>query len=263
VDDVSQVLASRTRDLTGIEMMSVWAVLAHGGLLLAIAVMPSGWLGARIAEDPAVVMTIGLAAPPGERTGGMTAISSRPVQEIRPVEAPKAIEPVRPPAARAPEMVEPVKAAPPKRPDPPTKVNTPDPNTRSQTPTKGEEIRQGTAIAETGARGQGFGLTSGGGGTGATVDSLNFCCPEYIATMVELVNRNWSSKVQSNAVAVIKVTVQRDGTLTNIELEKSTGMPPLDLMAQRALVLTKQLPPLPRAFTESSLTVHLTFEYTR
>ena len=37
----------------------------------------------------------------------------------------------------------------------------------------------------------------------------------------------------------------------------------LDTEARRAILYTKQLPPLPAQFTEPSLTVHLTFDYMR
>ena len=37
----------------------------------------------------------------------------------------------------------------------------------------------------------------------------------------------------------------------------------LDLESQRAVVKTRSLPPLPREFTENTLTVHLIFEYQR
>lgn len=260
MDDVSQVLAARAQVTSGLERMLAWSGLAHAILLAVVALMPAGWLGARAPEPDAAVMTISLGGPTGPRNGGMTAISARPVQEVRPVDTKRTVEPVRPPAAREPEMVEPTKAAP-KKAETKTKVEAKDP--RSRTPTKGTEIRKGSAVAETGARGQGFGLTTGGGGTGATLDVGNFCCPEYISTMVELIRRNWSERQQAAGIAVFKFTIQRDGTLTNIQLEKSTGAPALDLMAQRALVLTKQLPPLPSAFTEPSLTVHMQFEYQR
>ena len=78
-----------------------------------------------------------------------------------PTEAKKAIEPVRPPAARAPEMIEPIKNAPKKS---EAKVDDRRRIRRSRTPTKGEEVQKGSAVAETGARGQGFGLSTGGGG---------------------------------------------------------------------------------------------------
>lgn len=259
MDDVSLVLADRARVATGLERMLAWSVLAHVALVAIVALVPAGWLG-QDAEEQGPVMMISLAGAPGPRDGGMTPMGGRPIQELRPTEARKAIEPVRPPAAREPEMIEPTKIAP-KKPEAAVKTEAKDP--RGRTPTKGEEIRSGSAVAETGGRGQGFGLTSGGGGTGAVLDVGNFCCPEYLVTMRDLINRNWSSKQQLTAIAVVKYTIQRDGMLTNIELEKSTGAPALDLMAQRALVLTKQLPPLPAAYTEPSLTVHLTFEYQR
>jgi hypothetical protein len=44
---------------------------------------------------------------------------------------------------------------------------------------------------------------------------------------------------------------------------RPSGYAALDFMAQRALLNTRQLPPLPAAFTEPSLTVHLVFEYQR
>jgi TonB family protein len=203
-------------------------------------------------------MMISLGGAPGPRTGGMTTVGARPVQQVS--ESPKAIEPVRPPAARAPEMVEPTKNVPKKL---ETKTDNPAKDPRSRTPTKGEEIRKGTAVAETSARGQGFGLTTtGGGGTGSYLDTANFCCPEYLGTMLDLIRRNWDSKQQSVGMTVVKYTIQRDGSV-NVLVEKSSGSQALDFMANRALLLTRKFPPLPPAFTEPSLTVHLVFEYQR
>lgn len=257
MDDVSLVLADRSRGASGLERMLAWSVFAHLAVLAIVALAPAGWFVEEPVDEGAV-MTISLGGPVGPQNG-MTAISARPVQEVRSADAKKSVEPVRPPAAREPEMVEPTKAAP-KRLEAKTKVEAKDP--RSRTPTKGEEVRKGTAVAETGARGQGFGLATGGGGTGATVDVGNFCCPEYLSTMVELIRRNWNRQ-SASGTAVYKFTVQRDGTLVDIQLEKSAGAPALDLMAQRALVITKQIPPLPAAFGEPSLTVHMQFEYQR
>ena len=81
--------------------------------------------------------------------------------------------------------------------------------------------------------------------------------------MIDLVRRNWDSKQQSTGVAVVKFTIQRDGTLAAILVEKSSGYQTLDFLANRAMLLTRKLPPLPDAFTEPSLTVHLSFEYQR
>ena len=62
---------------------------------------------------------------------------------------------------------------------------------------------------------------------------------------------------------LVKYTIQRDGRLTNVEIERSSGYFALDQTAQRALLVTRQLPPLPPQFTESTLTVHLIFRYER
>ncbi len=260
VEAVSQILAERSPGAGGFEKMIGWSVLAHTALLATVALVPDAWLGSRAATEPATVMTISLGGPTGPRDGGMTPMARRPIQAVRPPETKPQPEAVRPPAARAPEMVEPTVTAP-RKPSAASNVDAKEPNSR--TPTRGEEVRSGSAVAETSARGQGFGLTAGGGGTGAMLDVGNFCCPEYVTTMVELINRNWSSKQQSAGLSLVKFTIERDGTVTRIELERSSGSPPLDFMAQRALTLTRQLPPLPQAFTEPSLTVHMQFQYQR
>jgi TonB family protein len=257
MDAVSEVLVDRAREGQGMQSMLGASLCAHLALLAAVFFAPGGWFGAKTA--PEVVMTISLGGPVGPRDGGLTPMGGRPVQAV--TEAPKAIEPVRPPAARAPEMIEPTKKAP-KRAE--TKSVDTAKTPASRTPAKGDEIRKGSAVsAAPSARGQGFGLSSGGGGTGSYLDTANFCCPEYIALMLEQIKSNWLHQQQASGVAQVKYTIQRDGTITGIQVERSSGYAPLDLMATRALQLTRRLRPLPQAFTEPSLTVHLTFEYTR
>lgn len=260
MDAVSHVLVERQVGASGLDRMLGWSAVAHVALLAFVALVPADWLGARSANAPANVMTIQLGGPVGPRDGGMTAMSARPVQQVRDVEAKKAIEPVRPPAAAEPEMIEPMKTAPKKQEAP---INQKMPDAKSKTPTKGEELKKGTAVAETKSKSQGFGLTSGGGGTGAQIDVGDFCCPEYIVTMQELINRNWTSKQASAGITIMKFTIQRDGTLTAIQREKSSGQTALDFTSERALLLTKQLPPLPAQYTQPTLTVRMTFEYYR
>jgi TonB family protein len=135
---------------------------------------------------------------------------------------------------------------------------------RGRTPTRGAETSAGSAVAFTGARGQGFGLSSGGGpGSGSRLDVADFCCPDYLTAMIERIRMNWDQKQDTIGQAVVRFTIQRDGTLTNVALEQSSGSPILDLAAQRALVLTRQLPPLPSQFPDPTLGVHLTFIYQR
>jgi protein TonB len=169
-------------------------------------------------------------------------------------------EPIRPPAAKAPEMTLPapklIKAA-----LPPIVHQAPE-EAKGRTPTKGPEPAPGSAVAETGARGQGFGLSTGGGpGAGSTLDVANFCCPDYLVLMTERIKSAWSQNQGVTGQTVVKFTIQRDGRLTEATIEKSSGSPALDLTALRAVVVAKQIPPLPAAFPNPTLTVHLNFAY--
>jgi TonB family protein len=258
MDAVSQVIAARAQDADGMQSMLGASVLVHLALVAAVFFAPAAWFGATV-EEPPVLMTISLGGPVGPRDGGMTQSGGRPIQAI--AEAKRAIEPVRPPAAKAPEMIEPKKTAPKKA---ETKVTDTAKTPTGRTPTKGEEIRKGSAVsAAQSARGQGFGLSSGGGGTGSYLDTANFCCPEYIALMLEAIRAHWDEKQQASGVAQVKFTIQRDGTITGIQLERSSGYQTLDYFATRALQATRKLPPLPAGFNEPTLPVHLTFEYSR
>jgi TonB family protein len=82
-------------------------------------------------------------------------------------------------------------------------------------------------------------------------------------TMLQLVQANWYARQEVAGETIVKFRILRDGRLTEIELEKSSGYAALDLMAQRALFNTQRLPPLPAAFPEAHLTVHLRFPYQR
>jgi TonB family protein len=105
--------------------------------------------------------------------------------------------------------------------------------------------------------------TSGGTGTGATLDVANFCCPEYVTAMIARIKSNWSARAEVSATVVVKYTILRDGSISASEVEKSSGYTALDINALRAVVQTRQLQPLPAAYPNSSLPVHLTFEYSR
>jgi TonB family protein len=259
MDVVSEVLIGRAQHADSMQRMLGASVFAHLALIAVVFFTPGGWFGARTVPDSAV-MTISLGGPVGPRDGGMTPMGGRPVQAI--AEAKKTIEPVRPPAARAPAMIEPKKTAP-KKAEAKTTDTAKTPSSR--TPTKGEELRKGSAVsAADSMRGQGFGLSSGGQqGTGSFLDTANFCCPEYIALMLDQIRANWDSRQAAQGTTLVKYTIQRDGTITAIQLEKSSGYPTLDFFATRSLQVTRRLAVLPPAFTEPSLTVHLTFEYTR
>jgi TonB family protein len=232
------------------------SLAAHAVVGALLLVLPSGGAGD---SAPTTRMTISLGGAPGPRAGGMTPMGGRPIQ-APPAEAPTRA-PVAPPAARAPQMALPDPKA---KPAPRAKVTDNPWDTKSTTPVRGPQPTPGSTVAETGARGLGFGLTTGGGGTGGYLDVGNFCCPEYLQTMLQLIQRNWNAQQQVTGQTIMKFRIQRDGRIAEVQVEKPSGYPALDLTAQRALLVTRQLPPLPAQYTDSDhLTVHLVFNYQR
>lgn len=258
---VSDILIERARDTEGISRMVGVSAAAHAVLLAAMVLMPSGWLS-RTAEPEAEPMMISLGGSPGPDAGGKQQESGRTVQQVAEPEARPRVEP--PPALKPPEMVAPSPTLPKPKP-PPKPVEKPAERSRSRTPTTGAEPRTGAAKADTGAPPRPWqGLSTGGGaGEAATTDYANFCCPEYLNRMTERIKSNWNRTQGAAGTVRMKFVVQRDGRLTDIEVQKSSGQALLDLASQRALVMTKQLAPLPREFTEPRLTVYLEFEYKR
>ena len=95
------------------------------------------------------------------------------------------------------------------------------------------------------------------------LDTTDFCCPEYIADMRERIIKNWNQNQRATGVVTMKFTIQRNGLITDVEVEKTSGNAVLDLSAQRALVNARMFAPLPSGYSGQHLTVHLMFEYVR
>ena len=260
---VSDILIDRAREADGLARMVGYSLAVHAALVAAIYFMPSSWLGPRTPPD-AMVMTISIAAgAQGPQTGGMTPIAGRPVQQVAPPTAKPIAQPA--PAAKPPEMVAPVPTAKPVPKTPPKAIEKPAETSASRKPTTGAEIKEGSARVNTGGEPVPFGgLTTGGGvGTGVRTDVGNFCCPAYIQTMVGLIRANWNNNQGTAGTVEMRFTILRDGTLTNIGVEKSSGAATLDMESTRAVSRTRRLPPLPAEFDRPTLTVYVLFPYQR
>jgi TonB family protein len=258
--DVTDVLRDRMQPPAGLQRMLTVSGGVHVVLAAALMFAPNGLLK-RAADPSRTVMTITLGGGgDGPENGGLTTMGGRPVQTQVPPEDLAKREAIRPPAVKAPEMTmpnaKPVKAAP-----APAVKQAPD-DARGRTPKRGAQTSPGSTVADTGIRGQGFGLSTGGGaGSGSSLDVADFCCPDYVAIMVTRIRSAWDQRQGAVGNAYVKFTIQRDGKLTNVELERSSGTTPLDLAAMRAVLTTRTLPPLPDAFPNATLPVHLNFEY--
>ena len=239
--EVTDVIVARRQRQEPFSTLLVGSVIAHivfvGGLLFG----PFDW-GVE-AETPRTVMTISLAGPAGPRTGA-TMEGGKAVAPPPPEAIPK---PMPPPPPKPAENVVPTET----RRRPPAK------------PKVEEEPQPGVTRTDTGTRGQGFGLSAGGGSTGGVqLDVANFCCPEYIQQMVTLIQRNWQQNQGVSGNTVMYFIINRGGNIQGVKVERPSGFVALDLAAERALLITR-LPELPPQYPNPTLPVHITFEYQR
>jgi len=255
---VTDIIVARSQEVDRLSRMFVWSVAAHIAVVAAMVVFQS----TRPEPAPRTIMTISLGGAVGPRTAGQNQIGGRPVQ------APEPEAPIRR-AETAPAPIEPPMTLPapqprPRRQPPPKPEQAPREAT-SRTPTTGPEPREGSTRSDTQNRGTGFGLSSAGGvgGGSVTLDVSDFCCQEYIGEMVERIQRYWNPRESTVGTTTMKFVITRDGTITAIQRERSSGFQVLDQQAERALYATRQLPPLPQQYSNQTLTVHLEFVHQR
>ena len=247
----TDIIVARSRDVDRLSTMVLWSVVAHVVVTAIVMLVPK----AEIDVAPKAVMTINLGGAPGPRTG-MTQMAARPVQAPEPqVKRAETAPAPKPPAMTLPD---------PKSKPQATAKNAPK-EAASKTPTTGPELTEGTARSSERKRGQGFaGLSSGGGGdtSGVQLDVANFCCPEYLAQMIALVQQNWQANQGVAGATMMKFTIMRTGSIQGVQVEQPSGFVALDLAAQQALLRTR-LPELPPQFPNPTLTVHMRFDYQR
>jgi TonB family protein len=259
--EATDVLRERMQQPDGLQRMITLSITVHALFAAAIIFAPGGLLHQN--RTPPTVMTITLGAGgAGPENGGMTTMGGRPIQQVKPPDEPAKREAIRPPAAKTPEMTMPLPNAKPTKAAAAAVKQAPD-EARGRTPTKGAQVVAGSAIADTGIRGQGFGLSTGGGpGSGSSLEITgDFCCPEYLATMITRIRSAWNQNQGARGTSLIRFTIMRDGSITNATIFKPSGTVTLDTAALRAVLATRTLPPLPDAFPNPTLTMRLSFEY--
>ena len=257
----TDILRERAADQDSLARTYAISLAGHVVVIAVIMFWPAGFFSGSSNEVMADVMTISLGGPAGPSQGGQTALASRPVQELLPLIEASEPQWVQPPAPAPPDMTIPTPDAP-RRMEADVPVESAPDEARGRTPTRGPELRpEGNALAETGAQGAGLGLSAGGLGSGGSLEVGDFCCPEYLGTMIDLIRQRWNNRQAVPGEVMMKFTIQRDGSITDIERETTSGYLALDQSAQRALLLTSSLPPLPTRFSEDHLIVHLKFEY--
>jgi outer membrane biosynthesis protein TonB len=256
---VSDVIAIRAHDPRGLSRMITWSFAIHVTGLVLVAVLPRTWLF-RPAPQPRI-MTISLGGTPGPRSTGMTPVGGRTVEEVAP--EPKRPTPIAPAAPKPDVMTVPDKAPVKPKPEAKTTETTLPPSPTPRPPTTGKQVTRGSAVIETGATGQAAGLTVGGGGGGAqlTVES-DFCCPGYLQEVMDRISAVWRKVQPEHGTTIMVFTIKRDGTIVDIQTERSSGSSFLDRESMATLRNSAlRLRPLPGEYPADHLTIHLSFPY--
>ena len=248
----------RQVDPDGLRRAMSASVTIHVVAVLALFFLPRVWPESDKPEP--LRMTISFAGSPGEKSGGMVAAGSRPIEKVAPPPPkPTPVPPATPPKA---DSVAVAVKNPPKTPPKPATGAT-DPTAANRAATTGAQVQSGTAVADTRSTSKSTGLTFGGGAIGDTQVTLDaeFCCPEYIAELQRRILVNWRRDWPETGSTTVVFHIRKDGTFTTPVVEKSGGVI-LDA-ASRSAFKGLTLQPLPPQYKEDRLTVHLTFPYVR
>jgi protein TonB len=113
-----------------------------------------------------------------------------------------------------------------------------------------------------------FGMTGGGGVNVGNNSPFGEKYGAYAALIRDTVTRNWKTsdvnpRLMTAPAVVVTFTIQRDGTVTNVHVSQKSGVEPLDISAQRAVMDSSPFQPLPVGFPHSQADVELRFEFKR
>ena len=274
--EVNGVLADRSRRQgRNAEARSFAAALALHALLLAVVL-----LAPRLKPPPEPLEFVPVQIIPAQALGvRRPAPPRRKAPPAPPAETP-APEPEAAPLK--PEPADDVPELPHPEPDPesdkkkkPAEVKPKPPEPALPTRDKGETSREGsgkteegtsgTAPGETGdqlgrrggPRGNPLGTTAFGSEVGG-LDNPDFTYAYYLDRMLSLIDDNWERPSMGSGVkTVIFFRIGRDGRMTDLQVEQSSGYNSFDLAALRAVQNAAPFPPLPRAYKHGDLGVHL------
>jgi protein TonB len=92
----------------------------------------------------------------------------------------------------------------------------------------------------------------------AGLDNPDFKFGYYIDQLLSAIDSKWVRPPLGNDVkATISFRIQRDGSITDLQVAQSSGYNSFDLAALRAVQNASPFPPLPRAYRNDSLGVNL------
>jgi TonB family protein len=113
-----------------------------------------------------------------------------------------------------------------------------------------------------------FSTGAGAAGVGFGDSAFGDKYGTYVDAMTRRISQNWlkslvDSRVASAPRVYLGFDIAGDGTISNVEVKQSSGIPSLDRSAQRAILASNPLPPLPADYRGSGVSVNFYFEYSK
>ena len=164
-------------------------------------------------------------------------------------------------------------------------VEKPEKETKPKTEKKAVIQKPEETSASTGAReeaegseagsGVRFGFGSGSGsGPGfqspysSQIGLSTFPYTYYLQIIIDRVSGNWFTSLvdpgtKGNFQTTVYFRILRDGRISSLKIEESSGLRSLDLSALRAVQSSSPFPPLPKEYEEEYLGIHLIFEHSK
>lgn len=97
-----------------------------------------------------------------------------------------------------------------------------------------------------------------------SIDGGNFPFASYISRMRQKIATTWEVPAGTEGLersAVVYFRVHRNGSVSDVNVEKSSGLQLFDRSCQRGVIEAAPMPPLPREYDEEFVAVHFTFVY--
>jgi protein TonB len=265
---VDRILAQRSqRDSRRPEAVSLaFAALLHGGAVTLALLLP------RLTPPPPPMTFVPVQIIPAAALG-VRRPASRPKAATPETPEPARPEPTKPEPAATPEpkpertAAKPRDDAPtlpdrnPKKPAKPEKPAPRLPATGGAGTNPAGTVPLGTPEGETGRRGSPTGNplgTSAFGSEIAGLDNPDFKFGYYLDQLLSAIDAKWARPpLGDNVQCTIGFRIQRDGSITELTVARSSGYNSFDLAALRAVQNASPFPPLPRAYRNDSQGVNL------
>ena len=266
------------RDLSAFRMGVVFSVTAHVALFLFILFSPR----LPTTSKKEMIHYVNVISFPGGGEGGPGGggrgekLGETPLpkkQTLRDLTTPSKLEQEPSSSLRHPVQK-------PKKEAKPTPEKAPSIQKEQKTGEAGEAgaAEAGTGAASGSGTGSGSGIRIGGGegpGIGPGFSSAfssqiglsNFPYTYYLQIIIDKVSSNWFTSliepgISGNFRATVYFKINRDGSISDVKIQESSGIESLDMSALRA-VQSSTFPALPKDYEGEFLAIYLIFEHSK